>query len=866
MAIVGRGKIRFYCKTMYRATGRVVITGLLLCLASILPAIGQHRPTFLSQINLAEQAFNDGDYAKAVGLAESALKWNSVVDSGRISALDLIARSQIAQAKYPEAKGTLKRSLDLISSAKLSQRQEAQTYLRLADLARSQRDFPKALREAKKGLEVAPHDKQVQGEFYLGVGRIMFSAGYDLSAIVWLEKAERIFASEPDSTGQLDVYRFLSLAWSSKLNYPAALKCSEEFISSSAGSRFKHRHRQALFESATLLDSIGQKHKALSMREKGLRLSLESKNDYQARNFLSSLLLSSLYDGDTQSASRFLEQLKKIDPGGEFSFETQLATAIILALAGRSEESETLFAELEKRENISPFILPSWKVTIAEKNKQWEQVLRHGRTLLELNVAQNFRDDLPRIYLAFATAYFNLGQVGESIEYLDKALALIEELRAVENTNLSLGLLETYHAAYRLLTQINLKRPLEAFELADYLKARLLKDKINNSQTTVKSVITPELRQKLENRSLEMFDDKNVAEEISKLESSFTTFVPQLPLDKPRLSQLDRIPDLDDKAIVSYLFTVDQRLVAFVWEKGTPVRSVSLPVSEPDLEAEVMQTEQKIQNRIFFKRDGKGLYDKLLEPLDVSAQHLIIVPDKYLWKIPFQALSPDGERYLIENKLISYAPSVSILLEQLKAPKPARRTIQVFANPLFDNQFLQYVNREATTVAGLFGTRPVLNATTTDFRQRSDKADITHFSMHAQVNNDDPMNSFLGFKRAGGNNGRLTVEDILRSRLKQGSLVFLASCDTNRVLSGEGLVSLAWGMMGAGATTVISAQWEANDKLTSVFSKAFYNHFRQGYSSAEALQRASLEIIRNKSSNMHEPYYWADFSVNGDFR
>lgn len=293
---------------------------------------------------------------------------------------------------------------------------------------------------------------------------------------------------------------------------------------------------------------------------------------------------------------------------------------------------------------------------------------------------------------------------------------------------------------------------------------------------------------------------------------------------------------------------------------------MNIPVSESDLETEIKRTEQKIKNRIFFKRDGKELFDKLLKPLDVSARHLILVPDKYLWKVPFQALSPDGERYLIEDKLISYAPAVSILVEQLRRPKTVRRTLQAFANPSFDNQFLQYVNSEATTVAGLFGSRPVLNATIQDFRQRSDKADIMHFSMHAQVDNDDPLNSFLGFKRAGANNGRLTVEDILNSRLRKRSMVFLASCDTNRVLSGEGLVSLAWGMMGAGATTVISAQWEANDEFTGVFSKAFYRNYKQSFLSAEALQRASLEMITNKSNNVHEPYYWANFTLNGDFR
>lgn len=138
--------------------------------------------------------------------------------------------------------------------------------------------------------------------------------------------------------------------------------------------------------------------------------------------------------------------------------------------------------------------------------------------------------------------------------------------------------------------------------------------------------------------------------------------------------------------------------------------------------------------------------------------------------------------------------------------------------------------------------------------------------MHAQLSNDQPLESFLAFEQSGKNDGRLTVEDLLKAKLKKGSLVFLASCDTNNVLNGEGLVSLAWAMMGSGATTVISAQWEANDKSTEIFTKSFYRFYKQGNSSAEALQKASIEMIKNKSSNVHEPYYWADFTINGDFR
>lgn len=865
MEIADRETRRHRRSSRLRATSQVLLSGLLLYVACVLPAAAQNRAS-VKELDEAQTEFDNGNYPKAIDLAKTVLEKANISNPDELSALDVIAQSQIAQANYAEAENTLKKALDHHSSLKSNQRQQAQAYLRLSDVFRSQHDYSKALQHSRKAMEVAPGNQEIRAGFYLSVGRIMFSAGYDLSAIIWLEKAEKLFETQPISAGQLDTYRFLSLAWSAKMNHQRALEYSSKFVSAASNSRFTYKHRQALFEAAPLLSSTGQSHKALAAREKGLTLSLDSKNTYQARNFLASLLLNALYDDDVQKASRYLRQLEGLDKDKEFSFEITLGKAITSAFNGQREASERLFSELEKRENTSPFILPTWKITIAEKNKEWEQVIKLNTTLLELTLANNFRDELPRIYLSFAKAYFHLDQVGKSTEHLEKALSLVEEIRSSENKELSLGLLEVFHNAYRLRTQIKLERPLEAFGSSDYLKARLLRDKINHSPTKTNSTIAPAERQALEELSLKVIDDPTVAAEIGKHENLITNTVPELRLPRLELSELNNTDVLSNTAIISYLFTLDNRLLAFVCEKDKPVRSIYLPTSDDGIESEVKKTGQKIKNFIFFKRDGKELFDKLLKPLNVSAKHLIIVPDKHLWKIPFQALSPDGKKYLIEDKIISYAPSVSILLEQLKASKPSRRTLQAFANPSHNNRFLQYVNAEATSVAGLFKSRPVLNATVEDFRRLSDSADILHFSMHAQVDNDQPLDSFLGFREIGKNSGRLTVEDLSNIRLKNGSLVFLASCDTNNVLSGEGLISLAWGMMGSGATTVISAQWEANDKFTGIFADKFYQYYRQGISSAEALQQASVEMIKNKSNNMHEPYYWADFTLNGDFR
>lgn len=865
MVIADRLKIKVLNTFSNLTTSRFLQIGLLFCLAFILHIQIKGESTEISQ---AQSEFNNGNYPKAIKLSEISIeKARKTKDNSSISkGLDIIASSQISLSKYDEAEITLNNALQVFSKNEPDLNKQAQIYIRFAWLFRSQRKFAEAFDYSQKAITAAPKNRHILGEHYLNTGRILFASGYDISAVIWLEKAENLFETEKESSAKIDTYRFLMLAWYSKLNYQTALKYSEKWISSVQNTQYKYQYRQALFDSVMVLSASGQNKKAFLYLEKGLKLSEEENDNYQACKFLTSLLLNLLDKGDIAGASGYLNRLEKLNFENQFSFEIKLGKAVIFAFKGENQTADKLFTELEKQENTSEFILLYWQTVVAEKNNDWQQVIKLNHQLLKVTEENNFRDGLPKIYLNFANAYFRLGQPQTALEYLEKSLAYIEEIRKSENNNLSLALFEIYHNAYRLLVQIKSNKPQESFELADFLKARLLKDKINNSVNKAEPVIQPEIRQKLEVLTVKFINDQSLAAEIEKNEKLITHQIPELSLVKPDLAELGKISDLDNTAIVSYFFTLDKSLTAFVWEKDKPLKTVNLAFTEAEAESYAVTIPQKIKNLIFFKKDGKEIYDKLLKPLNISARHLIIVPDKSLWKIPLQALSPDGEKYLIEDKLISYAPSVSILFEQLKTPKQTRQTLQAFANPSYENRFLQYVNAEAASVAEIYKTKPKLDATIADFEQFADKSDIFHFSMHAQVNSEQPLESFLAFKKIGTDDGRLTVEEILNIKLKKGSLVFLASCDTNNVLNGEGLVSLSWGMLASGATTVISAAWEANDKSTEIFTEEFYRNYKQGSSSAEAVQKASIELIQNKSQNMHEPYYWADFTLNGDFR
>ncbi|MFZ1701053.1 MAG: CHAT domain-containing protein, partial [Pyrinomonadaceae bacterium] len=322
----------------------------------------------------------------------------------------------------------------------------------------------------------------------------------------------------------------------------------------------------------------------------------------------------------------------------------------------------------------------------------------------------------------------------------------------------------------------------------------------------------------------------------------------------------------EDVAVISYEFTPSGQLLAFVIEPAKPVRAVKLAVDEVQAAKLASETQNKIKDRIFFKIDGKKLYDLLLKPLDLKSNHVVIVPDKLLWRIPFHALSPDGSKYLIETNTVSYSPSVYLLKHQLLSEPPRRQNIQIFANDTFNRQKLAYVNSEATSIGKLFGISPRLNAAKSDFLKSAAETDILHFSMHAQLDSENPLSSFLAFRQDSADAGKLTVSDLLSVRLKPNNLAFLASCDTSKVHSGEGLVSIPWAMLGSGSSSVVSSQWEASDRATQKFSGIFYRELLKGSSTAASLQSAAIELIDDKSSGFHEPYFWGGFTLLGDFR
>ncbi|QQS33608.1 MAG: CHAT domain-containing protein [Acidobacteriota bacterium] len=680
--------------------------------------------------------------------------------SGRVAKASdlavLTCRTYIQLGQPDEAAQIVERVISDSSLRTRSPGSVTSLYLCKAAVSRSKRDFGAALENLRLAKSISANDSASLAAYQLEVGRTLYSAGHDFAAIIWLEKAEKEALANGHMSIYYDALRFLSLAWTAKFYYANALTYAEQLVEKSSIGEFEHRNRIAHLELANLLDVTGQPQRSKDLYLKGLELSTRARVNYHSGQFLSSLLLRSLYENDIEAAKNYLVRLESIDKQKQFKFERLLGRALVENFKGNRVISEEYFSTLANEKGTSDFIVPYWKSTIAERDQNWKELIKNAHHLRKLTEDENFQDDLPRIYYKLALASWRLGEEKSAREHAAKSLSLFEPFRNATRVDLSIAMMEVHHSVYRLLSEIDVtSSPTKAFEYSELLKANLLRDRIERSMLKPRPDLSDSIRNQLLTTSRNYIDGKENQSALIKLENGIVADKQTARLQTQDFSTQDlKLPN--DVTIVSYEFTPSGQLLAFVLESGKPLRAVKLFINEEQVVKLASENQTKIKDRIFFKIDGKKIYDLLLKPLDLNSSHIVIVPDKQLWRIPFHALSQDGNKYLIETNTISYSPSVYLLKQQLSSEPPRRRTIQIFANDTFNRQMLVYVNSEAISIGKLFGSSPRLNATKSDFLKSSADADILHFSMHAQLDSENSLSSFLAFQQNAADSGRLT--------------------------------------------------------------------------------------------------------------
>jgi CHAT domain-containing protein/Tfp pilus assembly protein PilF len=145
-----------------------------------------------------------------------------------------------------------------------------------------------------------------------------------------------------------------------------------------------------------------------------------------------------------------------------------------------------------------------------------------------------------------------------------------------------------------------------------------------------------------------------------------------------------------------------------------------------------------------------------------------------------------------------------------------------------------------------------------------------HFATHGLLDSERPGLSSMVLsmvdEKGQQQDGFLRANDIYNLKLP-AELIVLSACQTGlgKEIKGEGLVGLTRGFMYAGAARVVVSLWNVNDRATAELMTKFYEKMlKQGNRPAAALRAAQVEMWKQKA--WQAPYYWAAFTLQGEWR
>ncbi|HYX30338.1 MAG TPA: CHAT domain-containing protein [Pyrinomonadaceae bacterium] len=576
----------------------------------------------------------------------------------------------------------------------------------------------------------------------------------------------------------------------------------------------------------------------------------------------------------------------------------------------------------------------------SNKTRQTELLWRLAQVNYETgNYAQSITLAESAVDLARAShlpklTYLTLTTLGESyaaqrkydlaVETLKQAVRQLEALRdQVAGSDIETQLfLEDKVAPYYLLADLLIQRdkPFEAITYAERAKGRVLLDVLSEDRSHLTGVLTPgekERRQRLNRNISEVNEEIRKAEvnksatldslylrldtarlEAQSFQDALFTAHPKTRIRSGHTDMLDRLEieslALDrDCAYLEYVVSKDH-VSLFVLTKGKSTDKLKLnfyPLSATP--NELAQKVDRFHDRLAnqhpdYPDDARDLYSLLVAPAaDIlkGVDTLCIIPDGFLWNLPFQALMSSSDRFLLGDHAISYLPSLSVFREMSRNESNRRNanSLIAFGNPVIgkDEQGkadlcpLPEAENEVGSIAktARVETQKVFigrDASEKTFKTLAPSFSLIHLATHGVLDNRNPLYSHLLLTRTEGdveNDGLLEAREIMDMKL-DADLAVLSACDTanGRIAPGEGVMGMSWAFFVAGTRSMLVSQWKVNSSSTSQLMVNFYQQsdilrHKSGSTNARALRAAALQLM--KDDRYSHPFFWAGFVLIG---
>ena len=536
--------------------------------------------------------------------------------------------------------------------------------------------------------------------------------------------------------------------------------------------------------------------------------------------------------------------------------------------------------------------------------------------------------DLARIDYFRARSHLNLNQMEAAQSEIEKTIDMIESQRLrIANFYTRAQYFAFVHEYYSLYIQVlmaldklhpNQKYAQRAFEAAERSKVRALLDLLQSAQQV------PPCEKLLETNVNPAIAEQN--QQAPGAPAAVST--EELTLEQVQTEIVDGETVLLEYAIGedrSFAWLVeDGKTTAFdlgstakIRDRVRKFRQSLLPVPVLEHEAPVDYLQRREAARSALHVQSTSLSSLLLGPIRLpSGKRILIVPDGPLQYIPFAALSiSKNASYdvpLIKQYELTMLPSASALAALRKAASkrsPPADEMTVLADPVFQRignpvpigasmpsmpQRSRELTRalldshDTTQIPSLPGSRiealaiqQILGTARTRLALGYDanreaviggslaRQRIIHFATHGIIDTRHPEMSGMVLsmfdKRGVYRDGYLRLSDIYDLKLS-ADLVVLSSCDSalGKDLGSEGIIGLPRGFLYAGARRVIASLWKVDDDASVTMMKALYSRLQQGDSPAKALRGAQLDLLKDK--RLSDPYYWAGFVLEGDYK
>jgi CHAT domain-containing protein len=809
------------------------------------------------------------------------------------------------QEDYEKAASYSERSLALAEKANMRVPQgtwpdeygKATALATLADLNLRDGDYEQAVTRLKTSLALYQElnrgglsfNSYIAGDLQ-ALGRVYTASGDYTQALVYLNQALKIFKPLSDTTATANLLNSIGFLYVEQEDYAQAKKHFDE----------------------------------------SLQIYLSTKNQKEAARLRLNLGVVELRQSNYEQA---LDQFK-------LSLENAKATQSIDVIIAAGEGIGALLTAKKDFKAAIEALNQSLGIAKDKKDKtrQTELLWRTAQTYYEMEdytqagafaeSAENLAraSHLPKLtYLATTTlgqSYAAQKKLGLATKTLEQAAEQLEMMRdQVAGSEIESQLfLENKVASYHSLVDLFIKqdKPFDALLVAERAKGRVLLDILSSGKSDIAKVLTSTEKEESQrlNRSISEINGRiklresgdssaldSLYRQLDAARLEYQSFQDALYVAHPDLrvrtgrtaaltsAALNHLTLDNDCAYLEYVVSTEHvYLFVLTIKAGTEapeLKAYPLAIKPDDLERKVNQFHQRLADRHpDFADLARELYTGLIEPAGSQLRGIstiCIVPDGFLWNLPFQALMTESNHYLIENHPLYYAPSLSVLREMTKNKVGNERSdasLIAFGNPVIakDEQQngelcpLPEAETEVMSVAKILGSarsRVFIGreASEKSFRALAPTYSTIHLATHGVIDNRQPLYSHLLLTRTEGdleNDGLLEAREIMNMNL-HADLAVLSACETanGRISPGEGVMGTSWAFFVAGTRSMVVSQWKVNSASTSRLMSNFYYDLSRNKSQtkANALRESALQLMKDQS--FHHPFYWAGFALVG---